>query len=47
MKIIAVIVTTTYKDEEYLETQTIPIKQQTSAETAAKVLVPVVRGNSG
>jgi hypothetical protein len=43
VKIIAVLVTTTYQDETYLETQTIPIKQQTSGEPT-KVLVPVLRG---
>jgi hypothetical protein len=44
LKIIAVVVTTTYKDEPYLETQTIPIKQQVSGKEVQKVLVPVVRG---
>ena len=47
VKVIAVIVTTTYKDEEYLETQTVPIKQQPEVEqgkNTRKVLVPVVRG---
>lgn len=44
LKIIAVLVTTTYEDEPYLETQTIPIKQQVSGKEVQKVLVPVIRG---
>lgn len=44
VKIIAVVVTTTYEDEPYLETQTIPIKQQVSEKEVQKVLVPVLRG---
>lgn len=43
VKIIAVLVTTTYRDEEYLETQFIPIKEQPTVKPE-KVLVPVIGG---
>ena len=46
VKVIAVVVTTTYKDEEYLETQTVPIKQQVPQDTdkeTGKTLVPVIK----
>jgi hypothetical protein len=43
VKVIAVLITTTYQEEEYLETQFIPIKEQPAVKPE-KVLVPVVRG---
>ncbi|WP_020534803.1 hypothetical protein [Lewinella cohaerens] len=43
VKVIAVIVTTTYQDEEYEETQFIPIKEQPAVKPE-KVLVPVIGG---
>jgi hypothetical protein len=43
VKVIAVIITTTYQDEEYEETQFIPIKEQPTVKPE-KVLVPVIGG---